>query len=153
MIRGITSNESSEDLPTPKNRKLIIPTKASDPPQIVVTTDYHDSGSQRLVLVGINSRDRPGLLLDISKGLLRLDLQLRHTEAAVIGDRSISIWRCEYLGADLPDIEEIWLVLNVSCSLDYCLLAQYFVYMFLSLINVMSDYHRHSWRWKAAFLL
>lgn len=123
-IRGITSNESSEDLPTPKNRKVVIPTKASDPPQIVVTSD---SGSQRLVLVGINSRDRPGLLLDISKGLLRLDLQLRHTEAAVIGDRSISIWRCEYLGADLPDIEEIWSVLNVSFSPDYCLL---YLYMF-----------------------
>jgi di/tricarboxylate transporter len=114
-IRGITSNESSEDLPTPKNRKVVVPTKASDPPQIVVTSD---SGSQRLVLVGINSRDRPGLLLDISKGLLRLDLQLRHTEAAVIGDRSISIWRCEYLGADLPDIEEIWSVLNALLEVD-----------------------------------
>jgi hypothetical protein len=101
---------------------VVIPTKASDPPQIVVTSD---SGSQRLVLVGINSRDRPGLLLDISKGLLRLNLQLRHTEAAVIGDRSISIWRCEYLGADLPDIEEIWSVLNVRFSPDYCLLYLY----------------------------
>ena len=59
--------------------------------------------SQRLVLVGINARDRPGLLLDISKGLLRLELQLRHTEAAVVDERSISIWRCEFLGTQLPD--------------------------------------------------
>jgi hypothetical protein len=66
------------------------------------------------VLVGINSRDRPGLLLDISKGLLRLELQLRHTEAAVIDERSFSIWRCEFLGMQLPDVEEIWSVLNVS---------------------------------------
>lgn len=119
MIRGITSNESSEDLPTPaKNRKLVIPKRASDPPQIVVTTDYHDATNpNRLVLVGINARDRPGLLLDISKGLLRLELQLRHTEAAVIDDRSVSIWRCEFLGADFPDIEEIWSVLNVSSLL------------------------------------
>jgi len=115
MIRGITTNESSEDLPTsPKGRRLAVPTKATDPPQIVVTSDYHDSGSQRLVLVGINARDRPGLLLDISKGLLRLQLQLRHTEAAVIDERSISIWRCEFLGTEIPDVEEIWSVLNVS---------------------------------------
>lgn len=119
MIRGITSNESSEDLPTntPRGKKTVVTTKATDPPQIVVTTDYHESGNHQLVLVGINARDRPGLLLDISKGLLRLELQLRHTEAAVIGERSISIWRCEFLGTQLPDVEEIWSVLNVS---RYC---------------------------------
>jgi len=122
MIRGITTNESSEDLPTsPRGRKTVVHMKASDPPQIVVTTDYHDSGSQRLVLVGINARDRTGLLLDISRGLLRLELQLRHTEAAVIDERSISIWRCEFLGTQLPDMEEIWSVLSVSFCIISCL--------------------------------
>jgi len=122
MIRGIAVNESSEDLSTsPRGRKTVIPTKASDPPQIVVATDYHESGSQRLVLVGINARDRTGLLLDISRGLLRLELQLRHTEASVIDERSISIWRCEFLGVHTPDMEEIWSVLNVSLCIICCL--------------------------------
>lgn len=68
------------------------------------------------VVVGVNANDRPGLLLDISKGLLRLNLSLRHTEASVVGQRSISIWRCELLENDLPDLEEIWSVLNVSVA-------------------------------------
>jgi di/tricarboxylate transporter len=85
--------------------------RSSDPAQIVVTSDVHDT--QRLVLVGINARDRPGLLLDISRGLLRLNLQLHHTEARVIDERSISIWRCEFATeSELPDLEEIWSVLN-----------------------------------------
>jgi len=84
--------------------------RRQDPAQIVVTTDSRDS--QRLVLLGINTHDRPGLLLDISKGLLRLHLQLRHTEASVVNDRSLSIWRCEVMKSELPDLEEVWLVLN-----------------------------------------
>jgi uncharacterized protein with PhoU and TrkA domain len=64
------------------------------------------------VIVGVDARDRPGLLLDISKGLLRLNLTLRHSEASVVGDRSISIWRCEVIEAELPDLEEIWSVMN-----------------------------------------
>jgi predicted amino acid-binding ACT domain protein len=58
-----------------------------DPAKIVVTID------KELVVVGINAHDRAGLLLDISKGLLRLNLQLHHTEAAVREERSLSIWR------------------------------------------------------------
>jgi uncharacterized protein with PhoU and TrkA domain len=64
------------------------------------------------VIVGVDAKDRPGLLLDISKGLLRLNLTLRHSEASVVGDRSISIWRCEVIGEELPDLEEIWSVMN-----------------------------------------
>jgi hypothetical protein len=75
-----------------------------------VTSEYE------FVVVGVNADDRPGLLLDISKGLLRLNLSLRHTEASVVGQRSISIWRCELLENDLPDLEEIWSVLNVSVA-------------------------------------
>ena len=78
------------------------------PHKVVVTSD------NEFVVAGVDARDRPGLMLDISKGLSRLNLNLRHTEASVVGARSISIWRCELVNADLPDLEEIWSVLNVS---------------------------------------
>jgi len=71
-----------------------------------------------MVLVGISTQDRPGLLLDISKSLLGLGLQLRHTEAAVLDVRSVSIWRCEVIGSDLPDVEQTWSVLNAMLEID-----------------------------------
>ena len=74
--------------------------------KVVVTSE---SG---FVIVGIDARDRPGLLLDMSKGILQLNLTLRHSEATVIGTRSISIWRCEVIDAELPDLEEVWSVMN-----------------------------------------
>ncbi len=71
---------------------------------------------QDLVVVGIDTRDRPGLLLDISKCLARLHLELHHTEAASRCSRSLSIWRCEpsYGGNEL--ISEIWLVIHLLLS-------------------------------------
>lgn len=75
------------------------------------------------VVVGVEAYDRPGLLLDISKGLVRLNLNLRHSEASVIGNRSISIWRSEVVKAtDLPDLEEIWTVVDALLDFgeDYC---------------------------------
>ena len=86
--------------------------RPNDPPKIIVTIE------KDLVVVGINAHDRAGLLLDISKGLLRLDLQLHHTEAAVFNERSVSIWRCQVIGTELPDVEEIWSVLNALLSAD-----------------------------------
>ena len=82
----------------------------NDAARIVVTVD------KDLVVIGLNCPDRRGLLLDVAKGLLRLKLQLHHTEAAVVDERSISIWRCETAAAqhgslEEPDIEEIWSVL------------------------------------------
>uniref|UniRef100_A0A7S4EIS4 RCK C-terminal domain-containing protein n=1 Tax=Pseudo-nitzschia australis TaxID=44445 RepID=A0A7S4EIS4_9STRA len=74
--------------------------------KVVVTSE------NGFVVVGVDARDRPGLLLDVSKGLLRLNLTLRHSEASVVGARSISIWRCEVIEAALPDLEEIWTVMN-----------------------------------------
>jgi predicted amino acid-binding ACT domain protein len=82
--------------------------------QVVVTTNSSDS--RRLVLIGVNAPDRPGLLLDISKGLLRLNLQLHHTEAAVVGERSVSVWRCTHLEDKEADMEEIRAVLSVRVS-------------------------------------
>ncbi len=46
-------------------------------------------------VLAIDAPDRPGLLLDVSKCLVRLKLDARHTEAAVRGIRSLSIWRCK----------------------------------------------------------
>ena len=80
--------------------------------QVVVTSE------SELVVVGVNANDRPGLLLDISKGLLRLNLSLRHTEASVVQSRSISIWRCELINSELPDLEEIWSVLTALLEND-----------------------------------
>jgi len=77
-----------------KNPKIVkwrdIDMHDDDPPKIVVAVEGH------IVMVGINTRNRPGLLLDISSCLHRdLHLDLCHTEAAVIGKRSVSIWRTE----------------------------------------------------------
>lgn len=78
--------------------------------QIVVA---NSSDSRRPVLIGVNSPDRPGLLLDISKGLLQLNLQLHHTEAAVLRERSVSVWRCAHLEGKETNAEEIRAVLSV----------------------------------------
>jgi len=80
--------------------------------KVVVMTE-HD-----LVVIGIDARDRPGLLLDVSKGLSSLRLNLRHTEASVVGQRSISVWRCESVETALPDLDEIWSVLNALLEVE-----------------------------------
>ncbi|GAX22176.1 hypothetical protein FisN_19Lh236 [Fistulifera solaris] len=83
------------------------------PPSIVVSMD------EDVVVIGVNTPDRPGLLLDISKALLKLGLELHHTEAAVHGTRSLSIWRTETIQTeDLPDLEKIWSVLNALLSVE-----------------------------------
>lgn len=113
LIRGYPP--PSEDEILPLTAKVERPARGTDPPQIVAAT-VND-----LVGVGINCPDRPGLLLDVSRGLLRLNLQLRNTEAAVVDDRSISIWRCEQIMTEnlhFADLEEIWTVLHALLSPD-----------------------------------
>lgn len=89
-----------------------------DPTKIIIVKDSNIRyGDKPMVMIAVNCRDRPGLLLDISRGLLRLSLQLHHSEAAVIGFRSLSVWRCEALEDAVADIQEMWSVLNVSFSL------------------------------------
>lgn len=79
-------------------------------PQKVVVTSENE-----LVVVGIEASDRPGLLSDISKAISSLRLNIRHSEACVVGARSISVWRCEMVEAEsIPDLEKIWSVVNVS---------------------------------------
>ncbi|KAG7341457.1 TrkA-C domain containing protein [Nitzschia inconspicua] len=99
LIRGAERDEPTEEVAAHKK-------KVSVASKVVVSSERGN------VTVGIDAVDRPGLLLDISKGIVRLNLTLRHTEASVVDDRSISIWRCETIGTDLPDLEEIWSVLS-----------------------------------------
>ena len=96
----------------------IAPVKSTKVNQIDIVID--NRSDNRLVLVGINARDRPGLLLDISKCLLRLDLQLHRTEAAVLEERSVSVWRCTYNENIDPDEGEVRAKLNVSLSSVPC---------------------------------
>ncbi|KAL7518562.1 hypothetical protein ACHAWX_003377 [Stephanocyclus meneghinianus] len=81
-------------------------TSLNGPAKVVAvfdTQDLHD-----VVIIGVNAHDRPGLLLDISRRLHSMGLQLHHTEAAVVSTRSFSVWRCELLEEDSNvDADEI----------------------------------------------
>lgn len=90
-----------------------------DPAQILVSYDSasHDND---LVIIGVNSRDRPGLLHDVSKCLVRMSLQCHRTEAAVVGIRSFSVWRCERLKENGNDLEDIWESLKVGSHHSLC---------------------------------
>jgi len=126
MIRGITPAQrggpvsvTASGLPGKPNKPVLqrqqTPSSTFDPAvpaKIVVVTENQRDSAHPLVVVAINSPDRPGLLLDISKGLLRLGIQLHHSEASVVKGRSLSIWRCEVQEGGVTDMEEIWSVLN-----------------------------------------
>ena len=120
MIRGITPAPSNleEDFVINSRKGPIhsvpsmSPFMEDAPARIVVVVDTNEE-LRPLVMVAINAQDRPGLLLDISRGLLRLGITVRHSEARVIDSaRSISIWRCEILEDGVCNIEEIWDSLN-----------------------------------------
>jgi len=115
MIRGIKRNESMDlagARPMPSEDPLL------QGPKVVVTIEEY------LVIVGVDSRDRPGLLLDLSKGLLSLNLQMHYTEASVVDGRSLSIWRCEPLGTEIADVEKIWNVMTALLEVNSGILAQ-----------------------------
>lgn len=64
--------------------------KTSAPKKVVILQEHG------LIFIGIDIRDRPNILQDISSGLTSFGgLTIRHSEAAVVNGRSISIWRCE----------------------------------------------------------
>jgi di/tricarboxylate transporter len=89
----------------------------SDRNRVVIVDDKN-----KLVVIAVDTIDRSGLLLDISKSLLEQQLELHHTEAAVRKNRSLSIWRCiinnnNSTGAGagagaLLDQKELWSVLQ-----------------------------------------
>ena len=85
-------------------------------PQIIIVSETTEN-DKNLTFIGINVLDRPGLLRAISKELHKLKLQIHHTEAAVYGIRSMSVWRCEELDFDKHiGIEDIWSSILVSQS-------------------------------------
>ncbi|KAJ8602354.1 hypothetical protein CTAYLR_004240 [Chrysophaeum taylorii] len=73
------------------------------PPRVVALPD--DTASDLMIFLAVDVADRPGVLRDISDVLLReLALQVRFSEAAVVGRRSISIWRCEVIHRGHDDV-------------------------------------------------
>ena len=123
IIRGTYDPSEKVEFDSPSKRRhgkirkrtIFDTLSENSPPQIIIVKDENvKEGDRQMVLVGVNCHDRPGLLLDISRGLLRLSLQLRHSEAAVVKTRSLSVWRCEGIDDSTADIEEIWSILNVS---------------------------------------
>lgn len=113
VIRGIAIPE--EQGPISKRNRIIRDVNA--PPKIVAHVDIDDSLT-KLVVVAIDATDRPGLLLDISKTLIRLGLNFHRTEAMVIEGRSLSLWRCEVMENGVSDIEEIWSVMNAMLEIE-----------------------------------
>ena len=117
LIRGFTPSEPSENAnaletlsPTKDKRSKSVSFSDSKPSTVVVVEENINLSS--IILVAVDAPDRPGLLLDISKSLLKLHLQLHHTEASVQLQRSMSVWRCEPIKGYDIDLEEIWTVLN-----------------------------------------
>jgi di/tricarboxylate transporter len=80
------------------------------PVQLLVALDE----TEQTVLVGVDCEDHPGLLMHISDGIGQQGYNLKHSEAKVIGDRSLSVWRCEAPhtltanGTAPPDLDELW---------------------------------------------
>ena len=107
-IRGIPVEDGTEGIVSSARAK-------NAPPKIVAVTD---KDAKDLVVIGVNSYDRPGLLLDISKTVIRLGLNCHRTEAMVLDGRSFSLWRCEVLEDGISDIEEIWSVLNAMLEIN-----------------------------------
>lgn len=113
VIRGMSVSDSNGIVS--KHNKLVQDPNA--PPKIVAHADT-DEKISRFVVVAISTPDRPGLLLDVSKTLIRLGLNFHKTEAMVVDGRSLSLWRCEVLEDGVSDIEEIWSVLNAMLEVD-----------------------------------
>ena len=77
--------------------------EALAPPTVVALPDA--DSPDRLLVVACDVADRPGIMRDISDVLASaLALQVRYTEAAVVGRRSITFWRCE---APVPGADRV----------------------------------------------
>jgi di/tricarboxylate transporter len=100
QIRHLSDQISGHDVVEPGPR----------PVQLLVALDE----TEQTVLVGVDCEDHPGLLMHISDGIGQQGYNLKHSEAKVIGDRSLSVWRCEAPhtaianGTTLPDLDELW---------------------------------------------
>ena len=124
-------------------------------PAAVVVAPDPGTSKRNVVLVGINAPDRPSLLHDISKALKRLSLQCLHSEAAVVGLRSVGVWRCEVggglraerrrrEGVDETDLDEIWWHFSFS-SFFFCLFLFLFLFFpFLFFFPKQPNHSQHS---------
>lgn len=110
VIRGV-------DVDDDKQASLKV-SSINAPPKIVAHADSNYDSAQKLVVVAVDAPDRPGLLLDISKTLIRLGLNFHRTEAMAIEGRSLSLWRCEVMKDGVSDIEEIWSVLSAMLEVN-----------------------------------
>jgi len=124
LIRGqeslLASTISSSSTSVSHCRKTARGQEPTTTHKIVVhaeETNHENSISNNLIIVvAIDTIDRPGVLLDISKVLVRLGLDCQKTEAAVVRKRSLSLWRCKVLENGTLDINDIWKVLNETMS-------------------------------------
>lgn len=85
-------------------------TTADSKDRVIVTID------KNTVVIGIDTADRSGLLLDLSRCLARLQLELHHTEAAVKHGRSLSIWRCGSNNLSQEIEAEVYAVISALLS-------------------------------------
>jgi uncharacterized protein with PhoU and TrkA domain len=112
IIRGVApATEDEESL----LRKPVPAHSDTDGSQVVVAFD------KDVITIGVAAPDRAGLMSDIAKALLELNLNVRHNEATVVVDQSISVWRCTSQGAigkSASDLEEIWTVLSATLAGD-----------------------------------
>ena len=84
--------------------------------RIIVATSEQDQ-----VVLAVDTSDRSGLLLDISKCLAGMEMELHHTEATVEKRRSLSIWRCSRKMSPSGDVDctsEMWSVLQALLEKD-----------------------------------
>jgi uncharacterized protein with PhoU and TrkA domain len=78
------------------------------PTRVIVTRDGYNT--DLVILVAVDSADRPGLLSDISDALFKqASLQVKHSEANVLEGRSLSVWRSELLST-APTTDEATLL-------------------------------------------
>jgi di/tricarboxylate transporter len=87
----------------PKSTRVIISSDAFH------TDTTNESNASRAIIVAVDTIDRPGLMTQLSDTLFKQGLQVRHSEAKVVQDRSLSIWRCTAIDQNAHlDYEAIW---------------------------------------------
>lgn len=110
LIRGESSSSSSAMRTNPLSPKIVVSFEETH------GMIHSPSEDNLVIIVAVDAMDRPGVLLDISKILVRLGFNCHKTEAAVIGERSLSLWRCKVLENGTLDVKEIWNILNDKLS-------------------------------------
>jgi di/tricarboxylate transporter len=78
--------------------------------RVIITTEAFSN--EPLLLVAVDTPARPGLHTDISTIFLQQGLEIRHSEATVIGQQSLSVWCCQSLKTILPDLGDLWSTLS-----------------------------------------